>query len=273
MVAETKTGGSNRIMLWRLLGSGDWKELTGLLSPALFALIPPRELSARLLELTRNRLDRSAFTAACRLRDGQLSQLEPSLRCYAEHLGPRVPLISAPDAALTLFFGQVLLPGPMLLDLRQSSFHRSAQGQLSFSPTQLFADWTPEFRAGMTRIYDAFYRDQSSAYIPALEGLGVKAASSVFERAFGGVRRHAATFQLSDFRHTFTSVFELCKRSGTTFHPDFVTLGVALVTLYDHLEQAGGSYDVAGVWTRLRERQLSEGCADSRRPRVAAQRG
>jgi hypothetical protein len=43
-------------------------------------------------------------------------------------------------------------------------------------------------------------------------------------------------------------VFIRCRDSKTPLHPDFVTLGVMLATLYDHLETLGGVYDVQSAY-------------------------
>ena len=103
----------------------------------------------------------------------------------------------------------------------------------------------------MRQLYAAFYGAASEdAYLAALRSLGIEAVADTFDRAFGGARKTAARFQLADFRVTFHEVFTRCLETHSSLHPDFLTLGIAIATLYDHLELDGGTYDVAACYAR-----------------------
>ena len=103
----------------------------------------------------------------------------------------------------------------------------------------------------MRDLYASFYGGASRAdFISALTALGIAPAADAFERAFGGERKSAARFLLTEFRATFHEVFLRCLETRTTLQADFLTLGITLATLYDHLELDGGTYDVAACYAR-----------------------
>jgi hypothetical protein len=175
------------------------------------------------------------------------------------HSEPLVPGGSDPrcrtgEKVLTLFFNQLYSEGPVLLDLRRSHFscERSAAGNHKrFVATPLFCTWAPPFRTALRDLYAAFYGGASrDAYLAALAALGIESAADVFDRAFGGERKTQARFQLSDFRVTFHEVFMRCLEARGTLQPDFLTLGIAIATLYDHLEIDGGIYNVAECYAQ-----------------------
>jgi hypothetical protein len=116
-------------------------------------------------------------------------------------------------------------------------------------------------------LYTAFYADNSPARLSAaFATLGIAPAASAFERAFGGDRKHAARFQLADFRTTFHEVFLGCLEARATLRPDFLTLGIAIATLYDHLELDGGTYDVAACHALALARTASAPTAEPTKP-------
>jgi hypothetical protein len=158
------------------------------------------------------------------------------------------------EQVLTFFFHQIYSDGPILLDLRRNHF--CPQGEhLRFMATPLYCNWAPHFRSALRDLYTAFYDESSGVQLSeALEALGIAPAAEAFAKAFGGERKRAARFQLSEFRSTFHEVFLRCLETRTTLQPDFLTLGIAIATLYDHLELDGGAYDVAACHALARSR-------------------
>jgi len=224
----------------RLLAGSDWSHLLSVLSPSFFDVMSARELSVRAAELARNWFDREQY----------LSQVVALIPFRAEPLN----LIECPKAAdgtalLRLFFLQIAISDVVFLDLRESRFCRCAEtGKIAFHPLPLWSRWRPDFVEGIRRLYAGFYEEQPGQFEQATRELGVSAANDVFFRAFGGARKHASSYALSEFRETFHEVFVRCRDAKAALHPDFVTLGVMLATLYDHLESLGGTYDVQAAY-------------------------
>lgn len=242
----------------RLLEGTSWQTLVGYVSPAFFQLVSPRDVSRTAYRLIRNWFDDNGFRAAVQQRATSVAQLDAGLTIVApsRRRDRRAFASDAPacaelgtertgEAALTFFFHQIYSEGPVLLDLRRSHFCPRGE-RLQFTATPLYCHWAPPFRAALRDLYTAFYDESAGARLAAaLDALGIAPAADAFERAFGGERKRAAHFQLSEFRTTFHEIFLRCLETRKTLQPDFLTLGIAIATLYDHLELDGGTYDVA----------------------------
>lgn len=252
----------------RLLEGTSWQTLIGYVSPTFFQLVSTRDVSRTAYRLARNWFDEDKYARAAELRAATLAALDTGLGIsrVQRRKRDRMPFRSeAPETreldrscrtgelALTLFFHQIYADGPIFLDLRRDHFQcaDSAGHSYVFRVSPLYCDWTSEFRAAMRQLYHGFYGEaEPAAYQSALRALGIEAVADVFERAFGGERKRAARFQLSDFRVTFHEVFTRCLEAKATLHPDFLTLGIYIATLYDHLELDGGVYNVAACYAR-----------------------
>ncbi len=253
----------------RLLEGTSWQTLVGYVSPAFFQLVSPRDVSRSAYRLARNWFDEEKYVRAIEARAAALETLNVGLSVsrIARRRRDRLPFHSDLPAArevdskcrtgehvLTLFFHQIYADGPLFLDLRRNHFQclgTAPEGVHVFTAPPLYCDWSPEFRAAMRDLYAAFYGGApEDDYRRSLRGLGIEAVADVFDGAFGGARKTAARFQLADFRVTFHEVFMRCLEARAALHPDFLTLGIAIATLYDHLELDGGCYDVAACHAR-----------------------
>jgi len=242
----------------RLLEGTSWQSLLGYVSPAFFQLVSPRDVSRTGYHLIRNWFDDTGFRNAVLQRAASAARLDSGLAitAAARRRDRRAFVSDAPaceelgskrtgEQLLVFFFHQIYADGPILLDLRRNHFCPRGDG-LQFAATPLYCNWAPQFRMALRDLYSAFYGDDAGARREgALRALGIAPAAGAFEKAFGGERRRAARFQLSEFRTTFHEVFLRCLETRATLQPDFLTLGIAIATLYDHLELDGGTYDVA----------------------------
>ncbi len=253
----------------RLLEGTNWQTLLGYVSPAFFQLVSPRDVSRSVYRLARNWFDEENFVDAVKVRADAVKDLDLGLSVtgIVRHGRDRLPFHSDLPAArkidsdcrtgedvLSLFFHQIYAKGPIFLDLRRNHFQCTGNSQHQehvFVATPLYCEWSPQFRTAMCKLYASFYGNESEdAYLFALSSLGIEAVADIFDTAFGGERKTAARFQLADFRATFHEVFMRCLKTRCTLHPDFLTLGIAIATLYDHLELDGGTYNVAACYAR-----------------------
>jgi hypothetical protein len=252
----------------RLLEGTNWQTLIGYVSPAFFQLVSPRDVSRTAYRLARNWFDEAKYVEAVNARSIAVENLDFGLSVtgLARRKRDRLPFHSeAPpqevdsscrtgESVLTLFFHQIYGEGPLFLDLRRNHFHCSGSAENpkhAFVATPLYCDWSPQFRNAMRQLYAGFYGNVSTdTYLASLRSLGIEAVADIFDRAFGGDRKTAAKFQLADFKLTFHEVFTRCLETRSALHPDFLALGIAIATLYDHLELDGGTYNVAECYER-----------------------
>lgn len=246
----------------RLLAGSDWSHLLSLATPTFFDVVSARDLTARARELAHHWFDREQYldcvaglAEALSMHDigVEVAEVKPNRSLIPFRSEPlstnECPMAEDGDAVLRLFFLQIASRDRVFLDLRASRFcHQGHSKRSTFRPLPLFAYWKPEFVQGVRQLYRGFYGDDNALFVQATKALGVSAANDVFELAFGGERKHASRCSLSEFRDTFQQVFVRCRDAKQAFHPDFVTLGIMLATLYDHLETLGGVYDIAAAF-------------------------
>jgi len=247
------------VALWRrLLAGSDWSQFLDLLSPALFDVVSPLQLSHRAAELARRWFETERASQLAQQLDERAVAIGLDVRVVAETLERSYVPFRARLAGeklcqpagdgnrlLQYFFFQIYAGDSGFLDLRASRFCRASEpGKIAFRPLPLYATWQPDFVQGIRQLYDGFYGGDESDYEYAVKALGVAPASDVFRQAFGGPRRRACVYTVAGFRETFHEVFVRCRDAKVAFHPDFITLGIAIATLYDHLESLGGCYDV-----------------------------
>jgi hypothetical protein len=251
----------------RLLAGSDWSHLLSVLSPSFFDVVSARDLSLRAAELARNWFDRDGYEANVARLAAELNATpigigiaaSRPLRSVIPFRGEPLARVDCPRGldgrvVLKFFFFQIARADTVFLDLRLSRFCSSeSESNARFVPAPLWARWQPDFVAGIRQLYEGFYTERTELFAQATRALGVSAANEVFLRAFGGDNKRSSQYSLAAFRDIFHEVFIRCRDSQTAFHPDFVTLGIMLATLYDHLEELGGSYDVQSAYTSVRD--------------------
>ena len=238
-----------------LLKGATWDEVTDYLSPAVLDIVSPRELSKELMQLSGNFLRKGRWRARrSKLAEG-LSGHFGGLELH-DNLGGHATQVGSLDLEarrargnrlLELYFYQIEHQGAALLDLRSASF--TGEDTLTrWAPAPLYCEWSPTFIDGVRKLYRGFYGNTPGVYEEALETLSLKAADSVFRQHFGSGDQRSVTFSLSHFRSTFHETFLICKREGVRLSAEFVSLGLMLACLYEHLEKLNADFDVRAAY-------------------------
>ena len=239
-------------MIWSLVRRSEWGPLLNLLSPSFFDVIPARMLVGELRGLSARYLSQSAYRDAIEqrarlLRQAQLPiEIMPVLPTAAEGAFD----LARGNDILTLYFHQVLGEGPVLLDMRSSAFAR-IDDHWGWKPSPATAIWSDDFRVGCRALYEGFYLDDAPRFSLGARALGLGKAEAELRAQFGDAR--SVSFSLRDFQRRFHEVFERCKATKSELHPSFLTLGLALATLYEHLERVGTPLDVRAAFERVHE--------------------
>jgi hypothetical protein len=240
-------------MLAYLLKTTDLAALFRFVSADFFKVVPVGDLLALAKELRRHGDDRATFGAACAALDARLvvGGLGPRVSADTERRGAEGEAgTRAAEAALDLFFFQIFSSETWVLDFRAAAFGAPESGAVTWSPQALWWAPSPAFREGTRELYAGFYSGDAPRFDAALGTLGLRAAKQPLEDHFGLGDQRAVRFELRTFQHTFASVFEACRRAGTSIPPEFAVLGIELLTLYEHLEQRGGVFDVRAAFDR-----------------------
>jgi hypothetical protein len=165
-------------------------------------------------------------------------------------VGGKIPRRSRAQAALMLFFSQILFRDIWILDFRSSSFQGS-ENAWSWNPKSYYFKMSPEFVQGTRNLYRGFYRNDDTLFEEALASLHLSAARESLRKHFGIGDQSGVRFQLKTFQSTFVDVFESCARNKIKLHPDFFILGFMLLGLYENLEQSGELLDVRSIFLEL----------------------
>lgn len=240
-------------MLAYLLKSSDLASLVGFVSGDFFKVVPVGDLASLGAQLRRNAGDADGFAAARADLDARLEAGGLSVRLARSSGGASRAGASretTAGAALDLFFFQVLAGETWLLDFRAASFSAADANSASWAPKALW--WSPsdEFRRGVRELYTGFYGGDDARFVRALAALGLSAAEAPLRAHFGLGDQRAVRFELATFQATFASVFRACRVAGTSIPPEFAVLGLMLLTLYEHLEALGGTFDVRASFER-----------------------
>ncbi len=234
-------------MFWSLVKNTEWEPLLSLLSPSFFDVVPGRILFGELRGLTSRYLGASTYRETCATRAEALeaARLPFTLVTALPRTDTRPMDVARGHDVLTLYFHQVLGDAPVLLDMRSIAFERADERWL-WKPAPAISAWKDDFREGVRGLYEGFYLDDATRFSVGARALGLGAAEAELRAQFGDTR--AVTFSLRDFQSRFHAVFERCKATRSTIHPGFLTLGLGLATLYEHLEGIGVPLDVRAAF-------------------------
>jgi len=157
------------------------------------------------------------------------------------------------EVILELYFTQVLSSGPLFLDLRLSHFGRE-HDQWTWLPGNLWGEYSPGFARGLREVYRGFYEHSPLQLRHGLTELGLinsawpesekEELEKLFRASFGGEANVPMKFELEAFQHSFQNVFKFLMERKVQLGPDFVLLGLNLITLYLALEELGQSWSV-----------------------------
>lgn len=247
----------------RLIAGTEWSELFQLASPRLFEVMPVGGMVGQAYGLARNATDRRGGARAREARRDALlaaglpvtlgearPHRAPSTGGDAERADP--PVLggaSVGQVVLKLYFHQIADGRPVFLDLRSARFSADSEGY-HWAPGRLFVRWPTDFQEALWGLYSGFYDDDETRFVAGLRALGIEVAEDLFRKHFGA-DPSAVDFELDQFRQSFLAIFTRCRDRGATLHPSFVTLGLYLLTLYEHLEGLAVPQDVRRAFTEV----------------------
>jgi hypothetical protein len=246
-------------MLGKILGSGQLGKLATFVSPAFFDVMPARALFSRARQLYARSRDHAGVRRAFEQRAESLATAMPRLHIVGS-VGIDGASTGQPASSQTLdvtwranqiaelYFRQLFMPGPTLLDLRAASFTLETS-QLRWHPAAWVADWSPDFIEPLREIYRGFYHHDDPTFRRGLAALSLSHSEDLFRQQFGA-NQAQVQFRVQEFIDIFQRVFQRCKTERTSLHPDFLPLGIYLAALYDHLQELDIAVDVAQAFAR-----------------------
>jgi hypothetical protein len=243
-------------MLWTLIKRTEWRPFFDLLSPSFFRVVPAASLLAELRRLASLYRSRGDLERAIAHRRVSLERAGLPVRLNAGGDPPSAPPTDAAargQRILELYFHQVFADGLVLLDLRRVRFSED-DGALTWSPSGALADWSPEFRRSLRALYRGFYLGDDLLFREGLAELGLAQAEDAIRAQFGLAEQRAVRFSLRDFQQKFQDVFVRCQETGSRIDPGFLSLGLYLATLYEHLEALGEPLDVRAAFDAVVDR-------------------
>jgi hypothetical protein len=242
-------------MLANILRNTEWSQLSSFVSPAFFAVLPPRKLYRRSRSLLLAG-DDPACHRALAARQASLAALPLSIM-LSQRAPPRDAQPAVDDGLgeaanaeriVTLYFHQLFSDGDSLLDLRRAALHDRPRG-LCWTPAPWVARWDASFLSALRDVYSGFYTDAPRVFRAGLSALGIAGCEDLFRAHFGSDQR-AHVFRTKEFVSTFHKVFVRCREQGVELHPDFLPLGIYLACLHDALEPRAVKVDVRAAFDR-----------------------
>ncbi len=153
---------------------------------------------------------------------------------------------------LKVYFQQILYAPKWMLDFRRECWHFADQAQQAeWYPNNFYHEPTTAFQNAVIGLYGGFYSNDDNAFRSSLETLGLSAAETEIRAHFGANQQTAVRFSVAELQRSFANIFQACEKYKASIHPEFVILGVMLVSLYDTLEQTQCAIDVRGLWESL----------------------
>ena len=160
------------------------------------------------------------------------------------------------ENVLRIFFGQLLDPAGVFLDLRPKHFVQ-IQENWHFRPNNLWVQLNDTFHLSLINLYCGFYWNNHALFDQALVDLGLtknlsdnekNELNGLFRKHFGMGDQEEIEFRLHKFQESFYELFKFFLDKQVKLETDFLYLGVYLATLYLHLEELGGKYNVKKIF-------------------------
>lgn len=245
-----------RSMIRMAVRGSSWSQFFDYASPALFDVIPARELLSQSRELISNRRDAIRFNAVreqigtilrhrridVQLTDGPSARNETVLSALPESSRHEVG-----RWILEIYFTQLFASPEALLDLRSHKFTRTDQGGLCWRPGALYVRWHPEFLDGVAGLYRGFYLDDEARFEAALQQLNMEGSGGALRNLLGRDDPRNARFDLQSFHSNFHELFVSYRDRRVSLHRNFLPLGLCLMGLYEALDSLGVELDVRDV--------------------------
>ncbi|MFZ4713532.1 MAG: hypothetical protein ACOYL6_07470 [Bacteriovoracaceae bacterium] len=193
-------------------------------------------------------------------REEWLQSVSPNLPSQIKiELILKKPLAPVPgEDILRLYFSQFKNQEEVFLDMRSNHFNYQ-DGQTVWSPSSLVYLFEPEFKATLIRLYKGFYYEDELLFWQSLADLGLTQNLShdqattlmkLFQENFGTNFRNYH-FDLKHFQESFSKIFEFFMEYEVKLKTDFLYLGVYLTTLFMHLDQYPGTYNVEAIFLEI----------------------
>jgi hypothetical protein len=236
---------------------GDLGRLKDFVSPSFFDVVPARTLWKEGRRLLASRRDTSGFAEILKHLEPVVSGppvgLELVDRATLRQGGNEHAPKQRGETLLRLYFAQLAHLDVAALDLRHANF-RWETDHLQWAPAPLSVHWDAGFICGLRDLYSGFYRDDDALFHDAAQRLNLTPAVDLFIEHFGSGDQRFVVFEQEAFKDSFHSVFVRCRDAGQTLAPGFISLGVMLGALYEHLGTLAVPLDVRGafeaVWPR-----------------------
>ncbi len=183
-------------------------------------------------------------------------------------LGTKLPSAteSTPNigqAALEIYFAQILSTDGLFLDLRRKHFSIDENQKVSFSPNGFWVQWQEPFRSGLLKIYSGYYESQMDKIDLGLAEVGlihnemspdkVLEVRNMLLSHIGG-DYNQQKFLIADFTASFERFFDFLLKNKIQLSVDFLYLGIYLASLYHCLQEVGGTYDVQKCFLKVKGR-------------------
>lgn len=238
-------------MLWSLIKRTEWRPFLDLLSPSFFRVVPAGPLLKEVRHLASLYRSSDELERAIAHRSGSLKRAGLPIRIVARDtsFASAMPRNAGTRGQhlLELYFHQVFSDGLVLLDLRLERFCEEGHA-LSWNPSGALADWSPEFRRAVRALYRGFYLGDDVLFREGLAALGLAKAEDAIRSQFGEGQQRAVRFLLKDFQQKFQDVFVRCQETGSRIDTGFLSLGLYLATLYEHLDALGEPFDARAAF-------------------------
>lgn len=239
------------------LSVGDLGRLKDFVSPSFFDVVPARTLWGEGRRLLASRRDTTGFAQLIERMHPVVSGPPVGLEVVNPATLDPGPPDEAPkrrgETMLRLYFAQLAHLDVAALDLRYASF-RWESDHLQWAPQPLSVQWDADFICGIRDLYAGFYRDDDALFQDAADRLNLTPAVDLFVEHFGAGDQRSVVFEQDAFKESFHSVFVRCRDAGQELDPGFISLGVMLGALYEHLSMLEVPLDVRGafeaVWPR-----------------------
>lgn len=243
---------------------GALKDLLKHVPTLLFEVVDWKAMREVLPQLTQRLLTGTGVTSA---REGLVNDLPRSLR-LAEW-STRNDLteqqkISLGGVLLELFFTEALSGQPIFLDLRTHHFSPLGE-EWQWKTSNLWGQFSRTFTEGLRKLYAGFFHHDEASFRKGLELTGLvspewseesklemtQLLKDTFAIGGGDAPLH---FNLVAFQQSFQKVFDFMMSKKGRLGPDFVLLGIMLVTLYQSLEELGAPHAVTPFYDKAAAR-------------------
>ncbi len=153
---------------------------------------------------------------------------------------------------LKLYFGQLKNEKGLVLDMRSQHFSQSGS-VVHWKPNSTWYKMKDDFRKALIELYKSFYFEEHTTFVKALSDLGLSTdlndeevleLKGLFINHFGSGDQTQVEFKLDAFNDSFAELFKFFVEHEVEIRTDFIFLGVYLITLYQNLEQLGGTHNV-----------------------------